>query len=172
MGGSCFATWSDLRIVSFLPAGTEMVYALGAGAQLVGRSHECDYPPEVGALPVVSGPALDLAGASPGDIDRAVSGRMEAGDSMYAIDEVLLRDLRPDVILTQNLCRVCAPSGNELSRAVRKFEVRPQILFLTPANVAGIEDNILATAAAISRPAAGEASVSYTHLTLPTIYSV
>lgn len=133
-----------------------MVYALGAGAQLVGRSHECDYPPEVAALPVVSRPALDLAGASPGDIDRAVAGRMEAGDSMYAIDEVLLRDLRPDVILTQNLCRVCAPSGNELSRAVRDFEVRPDVLFLTPANITGIEDNILEAGAAIGRPESAE----------------
>ncbi len=139
-----------------------MVYALGAGAQLVGRSHECDHPPEVVALPVVSRPALDLAGASPGDIDRAVAGRMETGDSMYAIDEVLLRELRPDVILTQNLCRICAPSGNELSRAVRDFAVRPDILFLTPANIKGIEDNILAAGVAIGRQESAEELVRCT----------
>jgi iron complex transport system substrate-binding protein len=134
-----------------------MVYALGAGGQLVGRSHECDYPPEVVDLPIVSRPALDLLDASPAEIDQAVSGRMFAGASMYAIDEVLLRDLRPDVILTQNLCRVCAPSGNELSRAVRDFAIRPDILFLTPADIAGIEENIQATGVAIGRPdAAGE----------------
>jgi len=145
-----------VRIVSFLPAGTEMVHALGAGAQLVGRSHECDYPAEVAGLPVVSRPALDLLEASPAEIDQAVAGRMLEGGSMYAIDEELLRELAPDVILTQNLCRVCAPSGNELSRAVRDFAVRPDILFLTPADIAGIEENIYATGVAIGRPDAAD----------------
>ncbi len=152
-----------MRIISFLPAGTEMVYALGAGAELVGRSHECDYPPPVAALPVISRPALHLDGASPDAIDRAVAGRMETGDSMYEIDEVLLRELRPDVILTQNLCRVCAPSGNELSRAVTNFNVRPEILFLTPGNIAGIEDNFLAVGEAIGRTEEARALVQSTH---------
>lgn len=148
-----------------------MVHALGAGAELVGRSHECDFPSEVAALPVVSRPALELDGASPGEIDLAVSGRMEAGASMYAIDEVLLRELRPDVILTQNLCRVCAPSGNELSRAVRDFDVRPEILFLTPANIRGIEDNILATGAALGRAGAANELVRSTRARLALVRS-
>ena len=139
------------RIVSFLPAGTEIVHALGAGDELVGRSYECDYPSSVATLPVVSRPALALDDDSPGAIDRAVAERMESGASMYEIDEVLLRNLRPDVIITQDLCRVCAPSGNELSRAVRDFTVKPEILFLTPRNIAGIEDNIIAVGEAIGR---------------------
>jgi iron complex transport system substrate-binding protein len=139
------------RIVSFLPAGTEMVHALGAGSELVGRSHECDYPASVLDLPVVSRPTLDLGDASPGAIDRAVAERMDTGDTLYRIDEVLLRDLRPDVILTQNLCRVCAPSGDELTRAVRTFDLLPEILFLTPRTVAEIEGNILAVGEAIGR---------------------
>ena len=147
------------RIVSFLPAGTETVYALGAGAELIGRSHECDYPASVTALPVVSRPALDMEGASPEEIDNAVSGRMETGASMYTIDEVLLRQLRPDVIITQNLCRVCAPSGNELSRAVKEFAVTPEILFLTPRNVAEVEENILAVGQAIGRGLEAEALI-------------
>jgi iron complex transport system substrate-binding protein len=142
---------SGRRIVSFLPAGTEMVHALGAGGELVGRSHECDYPESVVDLPVVSRPALDLGDALPGAIDRAVAERMDSGDTLYRIDEVLLRDLRPDVILTQNLCRVCAPSGDELTRAVRKFDLLPEILFLTPRTVAEIEGNILAVGEAIGR---------------------
>lgn len=147
------------RIVSFLPAGTETVHALGAGAELVGRSHECDYPASVTALPVVSRPALDLDGASPEEIDSAVSGRMETGASMYAIDEVLLRNLRPDVIITQNLCKVCAPSGNELSRAVKDFDVMPDILFLTPRNIAEVEENILAVGQAIGRELEAESLI-------------
>ncbi|MDQ6690864.1 MAG: cobalamin-binding protein [Gemmatimonadota bacterium] len=139
------------RIVSFLPAGTEMVHALGAGSELVGRSHECDYPASVATLPVVSRPALDLDGASPEEIDLAVAQRMDSGDTLYTIDELLLRDLRPDVILTQNLCRVCAPSGDELTRAVRKFSVRPEVLFLTPRSIGEIEDNLLDVGRAIGR---------------------
>jgi iron complex transport system substrate-binding protein len=147
------------RIVSFLPAGTEMVYALGAGAELVGRSHECDYPSSVTRLPVVSRPTLDLDEASPVAIDLAVAERMNSGDTLYRIDEVLLRDLKPDVILTQNLCRVCAPSGDELTRAVRKFDLRPEVLFLTPRNIAEIIENVLAVGRAIGRPAEAEALV-------------
>ena len=139
------------RIVSFLPAGTEMVHALGAGDELVGRSHECDYPSSVISLPVVSRPALDLDDASPAAIDSAVADRMQSGDTLYRIDEVLLRDLRPDVILTQNLCRVCAPSGDELTRAVRKFDLRPEVLFLTPRNITEITDNIVVVGRAIGR---------------------
>lgn len=147
------------RIVSFLPAGTELVHALGAGGELVGRSHECDYPSSVTRLPVVSRPTLDLDDASPAAIDRAVAERMDNGDTLYRIDEVLLRDLKPDVILTQNLCRVCAPSGDELTRAVRKFDLRPEVLFLTPRNIAEIVDNVLAVGRAIGRTKEAESLV-------------
>jgi iron complex transport system substrate-binding protein len=148
-----------MRIVSFLPAGTEMVHALGAGSELVGRSHECDYPAGVTSLPIVSRPALDLDGASPEAIDLAVAQRMDSGDTLYRIDEVLLRDLRPDVVLTQNLCRVCAPSGDELTRAVRKFSLQPEVLFLTPRNVAEIEENIVDVGRAIGRAQEADALV-------------
>jgi iron complex transport system substrate-binding protein len=137
-----------------------MVYSLGAGSELVGRSHECDYPSSVVSLPVVSRPALDLAGASPEEIDASVSKQMENGDTLYAIDEVLLRDLRPDVILTQNLCRVCAPSGDELTRAVRKFNLQPEVLFLTPRSVDEIERNIVDVGRAIGRADEAESLVS------------
>jgi iron complex transport system substrate-binding protein len=147
------------RIVSFLPAGTEMVHALGTGSELVGRSHECDYPASVTRLPVVSRPALDLDGASPEEIDTAVAQRMDSGDTLYAIDEVLLRDLRPDVILTQNLCRVCAPSGDELTRAVRKFSRQPDVLFLTPRTIGEISANIVDVGRAIGRVEEADAIV-------------
>jgi len=139
------------RIVSFLPAGTEIVHALGAGAELVGRSHECDFPASVQRLPVVSKPTIQLDGESAAGIDRAVAERLSAGESLYTIDEKLLEKLRPDVILTQNLCRVCAPSGDELTRAVRKFSVQPEVLFLTPRSLAEIDENIIAVGKAIGR---------------------
>ena len=136
-----------------------MVHALGAGSELVGRSHECDYPTSVTRLPVVSRPALDLDAASPEEIDLAVAQRMDTGDTLYTIDEVLLRDLHPDVILTQNLCRVCAPSGDELTRAVRKFSLQPEVLFLTPRTIGEIENNILEVGRAIGRLEEAEALV-------------
>jgi iron complex transport system substrate-binding protein len=139
------------RIVSFLPAGTEIVHALGAGDELVGRSHECDFPASVERLPVVSKPTIQLDGESAAGIDRAVAERLGTGESLYAIDEKLLEELSPDVILTQNLCRVCAPSGDELTRAVRKFSVQPEVLFLTPRSLTEIDENIVAVGKAIGR---------------------
>lgn len=140
-----------MRIVSFLPAGTEIACALGAGDQLVGRSHECDYPPEVKSLPVVSKPALDLDGLSQDAIDSAVAARLRSGESLYQVDEILLRDLAPDVVITQDLCQVCAPSGNELTRALKELPSKPEVLWLTPQNLAEIEENILAVGAATKR---------------------
>ena len=148
------------RIVSFLPAGTEIVHALGAGNELVGRSHECDFPESVQRLPVVSRPTIQLDGASAAGIDQAVAERLGTGESLYAIDERLLEELRPDVILTQNLCRVCAPSGDELTRAVRKFRVQPEVLFLTPRSLAEIDENIIAVGQAIGREREASALVS------------
>jgi iron complex transport system substrate-binding protein len=148
------------RIVSCLPAATEIVHALGAGDQLVGRSHECDYPPEVRRLPVVSGPALALDGLSQEEIDHAVTDRLKSGESLYVVDEVLLRDLAPDVVLTQDLCQVCAPSGTELTRALKTLPSRPNVLWLTPRNLAEIEENILAVGEATGRVAEARAIVA------------
>jgi iron complex transport system substrate-binding protein len=139
------------RIVSFLPAGTEIVHALGAGAELVGRSHECDYPGYVRALPVVSKPTLVLEGLSQGEIDAAVSERMRSGESLYVVDELLLRELAPDVILTQDLCQVCAPSGNELTRALKSLPSNPTVIYLTPRTLAEIDENIIVVGDAIGR---------------------
>ena len=139
------------RIVSFLPAATEITYALGAGADLVGRSHECDYPPEVRSLPVVSRPALPLDGLSQREIDSAVATRLASGESLYQVDEKLLDALQPDLVLTQDLCQVCAPSGNELSRALRDMSRPPEVLWLTPRNIAEIEQNIISIGDATGR---------------------
>src|SRR5437016_5175413 len=141
------------RIVSFLPAGTEIVHALGAGAELVGRSHECDYPAEVTKLPIVSRPALKLDGLAQSAIDQAVADRLRSGESLYEVDEILLRDLAPDVILTQDLCQVCAPSGNELTRALKELPGKPDVLWLTPQTIADIERNIAAVGEATGRGA-------------------
>jgi len=154
---------SVTRIVSFLPAGTEIVHALGAGADLVGRSHECDYPDYVRALPVVSKPTIALDGLSQAEIDAAVSGRLGAGESLYVVDELLLRELAPDVILTQDLCQVCAPSGNELTRALKTLPSHPTVIYLTPRTLAEIDDNIIAVGETIGRATEARTLVASNH---------
>jgi iron complex transport system substrate-binding protein len=139
------------RIVSFLPAGTEIAWALGAGDMLVGRSHECDYPPDVKSLPVVSKPALRLDGLSQEAIDLAVAERLRSGESLYQVDEILLAELAPDLVITQDLCQVCAPSGTELTRALRELPSKPEVLWLTPQNLAEIEQNIVDVGVATGR---------------------
>ena len=106
------------QIVSFLPSATEMACALGLGDQLIGVTHECDYPPEVKDKAVVVRAALPIAQMTQSEIDAAVSERMRDGRSLYEIDELLLQQLAPELILTQDLCQICAPSGNEVSHAL------------------------------------------------------
>lgn len=107
-----------MRIVSLIPSGTEIVWALGMGHALVARSHGCDHPSEVHGLPVVTRPRLD-PGLSGGEIDAALRGILAAGEGVYEVDLERLASLRPDVILTQDCCDVCAVSLREVERAVR-----------------------------------------------------
>ena len=131
-----------MRIVSFLPSATEIVYALGLGDQLVGVTHECDYPPDAKSKPVVVRSAIETKLLSPQQIDESVSLALKAGESLYTVDESLLKELAPDLILTQDLCQVCAPSGREITRVLQFLPTSPQILYLTPAYLGDIFDNI------------------------------
>jgi iron complex transport system substrate-binding protein len=130
------------RIVSFLPSATEMACALGLSDQLVGITHECDYPPSVRDKPVVVSSAVSMASMTQAEIDTIVSVRMRNGQSLYEVDEKLLQELAPDLILTQNLCQVCAPSGNEVTQALKALPRKPEILWLTPKSLAQIADNL------------------------------
>ena len=120
------------RIVSFLPSATEMACALGLGDRLLGITHECDYPSEVEGKPVVVRSVLPIEHMTEQEIDSAVSERLRDGLSLYQVDEALMREIAPDLILTQDLCQVCAPSGNEISQLLKLLPRTPQILWLTP----------------------------------------
>jgi len=157
--------------VSFLAAGTEIAHAVGAGNELLGRSHECDFPKGVERLPIVSRPALDLSGLSQTEIDAAVSGHMQTGESLYVVDEALLRELAPDVILTQDLCHVCAPSGNELTRALTSMPKQPELVFLTPRTLAEIDENILTVGRVVGHEAEARAVVERNHERLERVRS-
>ena len=104
-----------MRIVSLLPSATEIVAALGLGGQLVGRSEECDWPPEVRSLPAVTAARIDSAELAGADIDRVVRDALAGGGSLYALDEQLVAELRPDLVITQDLCPVCAVSGDDVT---------------------------------------------------------
>jgi iron complex transport system substrate-binding protein len=103
-----------VRVVSLLPSATEIVAELGCLDLLVGRSEECDWPPDVRALPSVSRARVDTASLSSRAVDDAVRGAVSDGRSLYVVDEGLLERLRPDLVLTQDLCAVCAVSSGEL----------------------------------------------------------
>jgi iron complex transport system substrate-binding protein len=130
------------RIVSFLPSATEMVCALGLGDRLLGVTHECDYPPEIAGKTVVVRNILPIETMSQPEIDSAVTQRLRDGLSLYRVDETLMREIAPDLILTQDLCQVCAPSGNEVSQLLKVLPSQPQILWLTPKSLEQIFDNL------------------------------
>lgn len=125
-----------------------MACALGLSDSIVAISFECDYPPHVTHHPRMVTTALETHGLTPSQIDAAVTARLKTGQSLYAIDETLLQKLRPDIILTQNLCQVCAPSGNELSHALKHLDYTPQVLFMSPHSLADVAQNLTALAAA------------------------
>ena len=129
------------RIVSLLPSATEIVCALGLEDELVGITHECDYPSSVRNKPVVTASVLDGVRSS-GDIDRHIRRLVHQGSSIYRLDSDRLRDLRPDLILTQELCEVCAVSYPIVEQAVRRLEASTQLVSLEPESLDDVFENI------------------------------
>ncbi len=120
-----------MRIVSLVPSATEMLFALGLGPDLIAVTHECDYPPAALELPRVTRDVLP-GGLSAAEIDAAVKERTLAGHSIYELDTDLLSDLRPDLIVTQALCSVCAVSYEDVRAIAEQLEPRPQVVALDP----------------------------------------
>jgi iron complex transport system substrate-binding protein len=139
------------RIVSFLPSATEMVFALGLEDELLGVTHECDYPAGASRKPVVVRGVLAVESMSQREIDTAVAEHMRGGLSLYRVDEAMMRNIAPDLILTQELCQVCAPSGNEISDVLKTLPTRPEILRLTPRSLEQIFENLREVGSATGR---------------------
>ncbi|MFB6525184.1 cobalamin-binding protein [Streptomyces sp. NPDC056399] len=130
-----------MRIVSLLPAATDIVAQLGLAADLVGRTHECDWPPrDVAGVPVVTSAAFSSDALSSREISAAVGGAAHGGSSLYALDTEALAALAPDVVLTQDLCDVCAVSYKAVSRAVRVLDGGPRVLSLEPRTLDDVLD--------------------------------
>jgi iron complex transport system substrate-binding protein len=144
------------RIASLLPSTTEIVCALGQGAALVGRSHECDYPPEVAALPVLTEPKLDARAASRA-IDDRVKQLVREGLSVYRVDAERLRALAPSVVLTQEQCDVCAASPRDVEAALCTWTgARPRVISLAPQTLGDVWTDLVTVATALGVRERGE----------------
>ena len=132
------------RIVTTLPSATEIVCLLGLEDKLVGITHECDYPATVRAKPVVMRSVFDATKMTSKEIDDEVISRVTRGQSIYEIDETLLRSLKPDLIITQELCEVCATPLREVAKVISSINSpRPRTLSLTPHNLEDVIEDIL-----------------------------
>lgn len=144
-----------VRTVSMLPAATEIVGTLGLMDQLLAVSHECDYPEEANQKPRVTHCEIYGKGLPSAEIDRWVSGKIQAGESLYTLDEKTLRELAPDLILTQRLCDVCAPSHSSVAALANALPSQPRTLNLEPKSLQDILDNVVAVAAAMGHAGKG-----------------
>jgi iron complex transport system substrate-binding protein len=142
-----------MRIISLVPSATEMLFALGLGPDLVAVTHECDYPAAARELPKVTRDVLP-PGLSAAEIDAAVKERTLAGQSIYELDAEALHDLRPDLIVTQALCSVCAVSYDDVRSIAEEIETQPMVISLDPHTVGEVLGDARTLAQATDRKAA------------------
>jgi iron complex transport system substrate-binding protein len=131
-----------MRVCSLLPSATEILYALGLGESIVGVTHECDFPPDAKSKPALIRPRVD-PNVDAAEVDRQVRELVDKGESIYAVDAELLESLSPDLIITQDLCHVCAASPEDLASALSRMACQPKILSLTPHSLADVWYDIL-----------------------------
>lgn len=144
-----------MKICSLLPGATEVVAALGLADDVVGVSHECDYPPAMRRKPVMVKPAIDAERTSSPDIDRQVRGMLDEGRHLYALDEALFTRAEPDLVITQDLCQVCAITPGQLQRAINALAAPPVLLTLNPTSLEDIFTDVERIGAAAGRAGEG-----------------
>jgi len=148
-----------LKIYSFIPSATEMVYALGLGDQLCGVTHECDYPPEAKTKPVAIRSLIDSSILSQREIDDKVVASMSHGHGIYSIDKSLLRACKPDVVITQELCDVCSVSLRDVLSTISDLSASCDVVSLKPRGLKGVLEDILEVGEACNAQRAAEALV-------------
>jgi iron complex transport system substrate-binding protein len=147
----------DLKIYSFIPSATEMVFALGLGDQLCGVTHECDYPPEARTKPVAIRSLIDSTGLSQREIDDKVVESLNHGHGLYSIDKSLLRASKPDVVITQELCDVCSVSLRDVLSTISDLSSSCNVVSLKPRGLKGVLEDVLEVGEACGAgPAAGD----------------
>ena len=156
MGWSYLEEVLMLNIVSLIPSATEMVCALGCQAQLKGRSHECDFPPGISDLPICTAPNLSVDGTSQ-EIHERVSGILQNALSVYRVEMDIIRDLKPDIIVTQTQCDVCAVSFTDVEKALKEcLEIQPTVISLHATNLQGVWDDIQRVAQGLGKEQEGQ----------------
>eukprot|EP00669_Euglena_mutabilis_P005431 TRINITY_DN1688_c0_g2_i1.p1 TRINITY_DN1688_c0_g2~~TRINITY_DN1688_c0_g2_i1.p1 ORF type:complete len:308 (-),score=30.79 TRINITY_DN1688_c0_g2_i1:116-1039(-) len=146
------------RVVSLLPSATEALCVIPGGqALLVGRSHECDFPNSIRSLPVLTASRIHQ-NTSSFDVDLQVKEVLSTGQSLYTVDEALLEELRPDVILTQDLCQVCSIDLQTVERIAQRMQPRPTIVGMVPMTLDAVLNDILLVGEAVGMQAAASAA--------------
>jgi iron complex transport system substrate-binding protein len=159
-----------MRIVSLLPAATEILYAVGAGDSVVGVTHECDFPAEVATKPALICPRVDSA-APPAEIEQQVRELVGRRENLYALDSELLLRLQPDLIVTQDLCDVCAVSAYDLGIALERFPAggRPRVFNFTPRNLDEVWKGVREIAEAADHSSEGRALAEWLALEVSAV---
>jgi len=148
-----------MKICSFLPSATEILFGLGLGDQVAGVSHECDFPPEARSKPVLIKSRVSLT-ESAAEIDRQVRGFLERGESLYSVDFDVLAAIDPDLIVTQDLCHVCAATPDDLATALACLPRQPRILTLNPHSLADVCADIRSVGDATGRTEKADAIIA------------
>lgn len=149
-----------MRIVSFLPSATETLYGLGLGSDIVGVTHECNYPAAARKKPQVIRPSFDPARMTGREIDGKIVELVRSGGDIYVVDEAALKKADPDLIVAQGLCEVCSPFTKEIGRAVDMLGGRPEVLVLDPHDLDDVLVSIMDVAEKVGRVREGRKLVS------------
>jgi iron complex transport system substrate-binding protein len=144
-----------MRICSLLPSATEVIASLGLGDELVGISHECDYPPSITHVPIMVEPVIPPHGLASAAIDTQVRQLVASGQRLYRLKDQLLRQAQPELILSQDLCHVCAITPDQLQDAIGSMPRQPTILTLNPSSVRDVIDDVVRIGDAAGRSADG-----------------
>lgn len=158
-----------MRIASLVPSATEMLFALGLGDSVVAVTHECDHPAEVATLPRLTR-SLIPAGLDPPDIDAAVRERILAGDSLYGLDSDRLEEMEVDLIVTQQVCAVCAVSSDDVRALAARLPTKPRVISLDPATLGDVLDDSIRLGDAAGVPDAGRALTAELERRIGAVY--
>jgi iron complex transport system substrate-binding protein len=147
---------SSERIVSFLPSSTEILYEIGAGSQIVGVTHECKYPENAKTKPRIINSSFDASKMNSKEIDDKIVQLMQSGRDIYVLNDDTLREAKPDLIIAQGLCEVCAPFTREINRATSVLGYKPDTLVLDPHDLDDILTSIMEVAQKVNRVTQGQ----------------
>lgn len=159
-----------MRICSLLPSATEVIASLGLGDELVGISHECDYPPSIRHLPIMVEPMIPPHGLASVDIDTHVRQLVASGQRLYRLKDQLLRQAQPELILSQDLCHVCAITPDQLQGAIGSMPRQPTVLTLNPNTVLDVIDDVVRIGDAAGRSAEGHRLAAHLHHRLDAVH--